>query len=261
MNLAYERTGAGADALLVHGWGLNRRVWGEFAAGLVDMRVTRVDLPGHGHSSPVTHGTWEAIADALAARCPRPAVVIGWSLGALAAMALASRHPDRVTALVLFGATPRFVQGPDWDCAVPAALLRQFGNDLAHDPRRTLSRFLSLQLGEAAHERGLHKRLRALAADAASVGGLQAGLKLLADTDLRPLLPTIAAPTLVIHGQHDRLTPPAAGRYLAHRLSQARFYEVPAAGHAPFLSHTSLCLSSVRDFLHERIAQSCRGAG
>ena len=55
--------------------------------------------------------------------------------------------------------------------------------------------------------------------------------------DLRDALAAITVPSLVIAGEHDRITPVAAGRELASRLPSARFVEMPKAGHAPFLSH------------------------
>lgn len=263
MKLAFDRAGRGREVLLLHGWGFSRRIWGEFGAGLSSLaRVTPVDLPGHGESAAAADCTLEAIADALTELCPRPVVAIGWSLGALVALMLAKRHPERVAALVLLGATPRFMQAADWDCAVAPTLWHQFADDLARDGERTRLRFLSLQLGQAARERGLLKRLRALApAPGASPAGVQAGLTLLAHSDLRPILPAIAAPALVVHGTRDRLAPVAAGRFLAAQLPNAIFRELPGAGHAPFLSHSAWCLATVGDFLHERNAESRAQAG
>jgi len=56
-------------------------------------------------------------------------------------------------------------------------------------------------------------------------------------------------PTLVIAGEHDRLTPPGAGRELATQLPMARFRLVERSGHAPFLSHADEVLAEVLGFL------------
>ena len=59
----------------------------------------------------------------------------------------------------------------------------------------------------------------------------------------------IALPALVIAGEHDRLTPPDAGRALAAQLPSARFQLVERSGHAPFLSHPQPVLAEVLGFL------------
>lgn len=248
MKCCYERAGQGPDVLLVHGWGLHGGIWGAFAARLEETaRITRVDLPGHGRSD-ATGYTLDALADTLADLCPDPVTAVGWSLGALAVLTLAQRHPARVRGMVLLGATPRFVSASDWPCAVDATLLRRFAAELAQDYRGTLSRFLTLQLGSAAAERGLLKELRAsvLGQAAPSPAGLRAGLAILEQTDLRPILPNLDVPTLVIHGARDRLVPPAAGAYLAAALPRARLHELPHAGHAPFLSDAVECVRQTR---------------
>lgn len=248
-----EGAGQGPDVLLVHGWGTHGGVWGDFGAGLaLSARVTRVDLPGHGLSEAMPDFSLDRLADSLAQICPAPVIAIGWSLGALAVLALARRHASSVRGMVLFGATPRFVCAPDWPCAVTETLLRAFAADFERDYRATLSRFLALQLGAAHAERELLRRLRdsVLARTPSSTAGLRAGLELLVRTDLRPTLATLDVPALVVHGGRDRLTPPKAGAYLAAALPRARWHEVAQAGHAPFLSHTADCLHLTREMIH-----------
>jgi pimeloyl-[acyl-carrier protein] methyl ester esterase len=78
---------------------------------------------------------------------------------------------------------------------------------------------------------------------------LAAGLGVLREADLRDALPRIALPSLVVAGEHDRLTPPEAGRALAASLPAARFRLVERSGHAPFLSHPAEVLGEVTGFL------------
>jgi pimeloyl-[acyl-carrier protein] methyl ester esterase len=60
----------------------------------------------------------------------------------------------------------------------------------------------------------------------------------------------VTLPTLVVGGQHDRVTPPAAARALAGIMPHARHVEIPRAAHAPFLSHPEQLLAALREFLH-----------
>jgi pimeloyl-[acyl-carrier protein] methyl ester esterase len=70
-----------------------------------------------------------------------------------------------------------------------------------------------------------------------SSADLEAGLRYLAAADLRAELARIALPTIVLHGDADRVIPPAAGRLLAESLPAARHVAIRGAGHALPLSH------------------------
>lgn len=265
-----ESLGDGPTVVLVHGWGLHGGVWRDLAARLArSFRVLIPDLPGHGRSRGAhTSASLTGLADDLSRRLTEPAIWIGWSLGAFVALAAARNRPQAVSRLALIGATPRFVQAPDWPCAMPPATLAQFARDLESDYRGTLMRFLSLQMGSgdvqgrtsaasagsARAAEAAPAAVRALRATLLEHGepdpvALQIGLQWLANTDLRADLPAIAAPALVIHGSHDRLAPPPAARFLAERLPAARLALMPSAGHAPFLSHADATWNVLQEFL------------
>jgi pimeloyl-[acyl-carrier protein] methyl ester esterase len=248
-----ETQGTGRDVVLVHGWGLHGGVWHDLATRLAaGHRVSVPDLPGHGRSPPVDEAfTLERLAESLARRVAAPAAWIGWSLGAWVALTAARKFPETVSRLVLIGATPRFIQDRDWPHAVAADTLDGFARELETDYDGTLQRFLSLQAGTGETGRATVRRLRAAFArhSAPTVPALRAGLRLLAETDLRPQLGEINAPALVVHGGRDRLTPPGAGAYLAAHLPDARLVTIPGAGHAPFLSHPEPTWQALADFL------------
>jgi pimeloyl-[acyl-carrier protein] methyl ester esterase len=249
MMIWHERQGSGPDLVLVHGWGLHGGIWGDLPARLAQhFRVTTLDLPGHGRSrTPGVSLTLDAITDSVAELCPAPAIWLGWSLGGLVALNAALRQPHTVAQLVLVGATPKFVQAPDWPHAMPAEVFADFARSLAQDYRATLLRFLSLQAGSNESARALLKQLRAdmFAHGEPQPGALAAGLAILEQTDLRARLAEIRVPALVVYGSHDRLAPPAAGEQLAAHLPQARWLRLEGAGHAPFLSHATQLADAV----------------
>lgn len=242
-----------SELIFLHGWGLHGGVWQDVVPAFADrFRVLVPDLPGYGRSRILPPAyTLNDLVTELVSRLHAPAVWVGWSLGALVALTAALERPEAVKKLVLVAATPRFVQGPDWRCAVSTALLQDFAQEFAADYARTLQRFISLQLGVGTHGQALLRRLRPLllAHGAPPLQVLQAGLTLLRDTDLRSRLVEVAAPALVVQGGRDRLVPPAAAEYLARHLPQAQLHIVADAGHAPFLSHTSEFLQQVSAFL------------
>jgi pimeloyl-[acyl-carrier protein] methyl ester esterase len=246
--------GAGPDLVLLHGWALHGGMWGPWLDDLErHARLHVLDLPGHGHSPwpPGAHDLGD-LAAAVFPHVPSGAAVLGWSLGGMLALELARRHPRHLRALLLVATTPKFVAGPDWDHGLPAGVLADFSRGLEHDYRRTVQSFLALQT--RGDERA-QATLRLLRARLAAHGepdrrGLAAGLDILRDADLRDALPHVALPALVVAGEHDRLTPPEAGRELAARLPLARFHLVGRSGHAPFLSHPDEVLGEVAAFLN-----------
>lgn len=247
-------SGEGRPIVLLHGWGLNGAVWQDLAAALAeDACVCVPDLPGHGRSARLALEGLTETGSTLLGHVQQPAVWIGWSFGALVALALASRWPECVRKLVLIGTNPRFVQGPDWPAAVAMDVFTQFAHDLGRDYAGTLQRFLSLQLGTGPAARPALRRLReaVFAHGLPAPDALASGLRLLAGTDLRGDVPAIRAPALIVHGGRDTLAPLAAGTWLAAALPQARLMSIPDAGHAPFLSHPAVVAAAIREFIHE----------
>ena len=256
-----EVRGSGPTLALLHGWGLNLRVWDGLAAALCDrFRMVAVDLPGHGRSpwlpersslAAQAQQVHEAVAAIAGTYC-----LLGWSLGGQIALQLAAAQPIPAAAierLVLIAATPRLGAAPDWPHGAPPERLAEQSLGLRTDYRRTVGDFLELQVrGSVGGEAALAQLRAALFAHGeARPEALTRGLELLRDTDLRPLLGGIARPALVIAGQYDRVTLPAASRSLAQRLTDGRYVEIRRAAHAPFLSHLPQVSTLIADFLRQ----------
>src|SRR5699024_6741530 len=84
-----------------------------------------------------------------------------------------------------------------------------------------------------------------------------AGLR--AEVDVRPLLPALEVPTLVVHRAGDQAVPVAAGRYLAERIQGARYLELPGSDHLPWVGEADPLLTAVEDFLTALLSPA--GAG
>ncbi|KPK12221.1 MAG: hypothetical protein AMJ68_02565 [Acidithiobacillales bacterium SG8_45] len=253
-SLYYEQSGTGPDLILLHGWGLHGGAFRGLMDALSDeFCVTAIDLPGFGRS-PAGSETMslDDTADSIANLIAKPAVWLGWSLGGLVAMRLATRHRDLVRGMVLVAATPRFVQASDWSSGMAPETFSSFADGLSDDYRATLKRFVSLQTDSGSASRELIRQLReeVFKHGEPNVESLAAGLELLRNTDLRQSLSETKVPALLIHGDQDRLTPAAASEYLAQTLPGAEMLLVKGAGHAPFVSHTDSVAASIRGFIH-----------
>jgi pimeloyl-[acyl-carrier protein] methyl ester esterase len=260
-SLYMETVGQGPDLVLLHGWGLHGGVWDTLMPRLTPhLRVTRVDLPGHGRSRqlPMPPTLAELTLQVMAGIAPG-AVLLGWSLGGLVAQEAALEMPQRLRGLILANTTPRFVAADDWSCAMPPEQLREFAAGLAQDYKETLQHFLSLQVrGDESARASLRELRESLFAHGEpDTASLATGLSLLRDSDLRARLRQLSVPTLVLAGGYDRLTPAAAGEYLAQHIPGARFELFPKSAHAPFISHGEAFAAAVLHFvqgLHEEAA-------
>lgn len=238
----------------LHGWGLNRHVFDGLRARWAGT-VLALDLPGHGGCAMAggVANTLDAWVDVLLPQLPSRCVLLGWSLGGQLALRLAQREPARIERLVLVATTPRFVAGADWLPGMAPAALQRFADGLARDWQATLAEFLQLQVRGS---RDAAEALAQLQQVVAAQGGadpqaLAAGLQILRDSDLRSAAATVTLPTLVLSGQHDRVTHPDAGAWLANALPRARYVQIARAGHAPFISHQDDFCAHLADFLAE----------
>jgi pimeloyl-[acyl-carrier protein] methyl ester esterase len=258
--LRAEVAGLGPDLVLVHGWGMHSGVWQEWARRLGgSFRVTAIDLPGHGDSGWTGQPQLEAWAAQVLQAAPRRAWWVGWSLGGLVALAAASRAPERLRAVVLLAATPRFVVSPDWTSAVRAGVFRQFVRQLTQDADRTLSRFLALQVRGTEGGNETLRRLRSALnrRPGAEEAALRIGLEFLEHTDLRKAMQLPGVPVYWLLGERDPLIP-ARVRDAFPELTSA---VIRGAGHAPFLSHPEPCTRQLHRWLLQDEEGSQNAAG
>lgn len=227
------------ELVLIPGWGCDARVWQPL------VRLLEKDFRIH------------SAGDDL----PANAVLCGWSLGALTALQWALNQPEKIARLVLIGATPRFVQAPDWPHGQPPGLLEEFAAAVAANPRAALRRFAAL-LNQGDHEaRRLTRELSALLDTQAPPAKLAAGLNILRDTDLRQDVSRVRQPVLLLHGANDTLMPLAAAEWLLEHLPDARLEVLPMAAHAPFLAQPERCAKLLASFAYGPTPQTFASLG
>ena len=162
------------------------------------------------------------------------AAIVGLSEGGPAALLFAASHPQRVSALALVGSYARLTRAPDYPEGVPAEELRAF-------VERTVDQWggpaaLSLWFGpNAAADAVLAEWWARLLRAGTSPRGARALLRLYEELDARAALPSISAPTLVVHGRDDVLIPAQLARAVADAIPGARHLELPGP-HLPFIA-------------------------
>jgi len=255
--LNIEQKGQGASLVLLHGWGMNAHIWGEFADILAEnFKVISVELPGHGNSSHDVVLTLDMVIEQLQKQITEPAHWLGWSLGGLFLIRLAMLMPAQVKTLSLIASSPCFVQRKHWQSAMQLNVLQQFADSLQQDTKKTLMRFIALQAMAADTGSQTLKSLKKNLSESPlpNSQSLTEGLSILRDTDLREALEKVSVPVQVLLGEHDKLVPQSLGEYVQQKLPRADLVIVKGSGHAPFISHPKLVAEKVHHFIQAQQA-------
>jgi 3-oxoadipate enol-lactonase len=190
-------------------------------------RVLRYDTRGFG-ASTVTPGpysieqlSWDLLhlLDALEIRC---AHFCGLSMGGMIGMFLGANAPKRFHNLVLCNTAAKFGTPETWNARINAV---QAGGMKAV-ASAVIERWLTPSY-RATHPAETASAVAML--ESANPEGYIANCAAVRDMDLREKLPGVQPPALVLAGLHDPVATPLDGRFLADRISGARYAEVPAA--------------------------------
>jgi len=223
--------------VLLHGWGLDCRVWEPLLPALEKhFSLTRLQLPGYPGQADVDDPLVATTVDALLDAVPEGAILLGWSLGGQLAQLMAARAPQKIKALALVATSPRFTAGDDWTAGQPPSLLATFSGAVSMLPGPVLPRFAALINQGDSKAKDIGRQLAPLTkAPLPEKAALLRGLDWLRDLDLLALAPRLTQPALVMHGAHDPLMPLEAAQWLAQHLGQGRLEVFADAAHAPFL--------------------------
>lgn len=240
------------ELTLIHGWGVNGHIFGDFCFRLPETWVVNAPhLAGHG-GAPL-YGTFsiEQAADDLAATWDAPRFVLGWSLGSQIALHLAHRHPEKVRGLILMSGFAKLRATDDYPQGVSNALLAKMLGLFQQNYAQYVQQFLQLQVLNTPEKKPLIEQILPDLVKNGAPQALQAALNALEAADARTLLPEIRQPSLVICGNKDGVTPLRMSEYLAQHLSNARLYVIDKAAHAPFFSHDEQCVALLCTFVQE----------
>ncbi len=173
------------------------------------------------------HGNLPEMAAALLAEHAGPLILAGCSMGGMVALHAALRAPQRVRGLALLGSTAR-ADTPEL-IALRTQACALFAAGRMDEVLRANVLFAFHPLGAA--RPGLVDDYLAMIRRAGADQLIAQNRAVMARPDLRPDLPRIACPTLVLCGEADGLTPPEVSREMAALIPGARIEIVPGAGH------------------------------
>jgi class 3 adenylate cyclase len=162
----------------------------------------------------------------------------------------AATHPDRVTALALYGAMGRTTEAPDYPWASPAEALRESAAEfIAPYWGQQAEGMVELFAPSLADDPQTVEFTARMERSAASPAMIQQIFDMFLDIDVRAVLPTIHVPTLVLHRRGDRVVNRRAGEELAAQIPGARYVELAGIDHLPWAGDAEAVLGEIEEFL------------
>ncbi|EHR61460.1 alpha/beta fold hydrolase [Saccharomonospora cyanea] len=246
----YEVDGTGPGLALVHGIGGDAdKVFAHVTDHFSGSRtVVRPNFSGSGGTTddggPLSiELISEQVTAAVRAAVDGPVDVLGFSLGAVAAAAVAARHPDLVRRLVL-------VAGWSHTAGPRNRFYFQTWRRLLHTDRELLKRFTALTgYSAAVLDHFGHDGLAHFLSDPWPPEGIARQIDLGLDVDIRPLLPTIQVPTLIVGFGRDAMVPVEESRRLHEAIARSELAEIPDQGHMDWFVRPEPLLRLVDGFL------------
>jgi pimeloyl-ACP methyl ester carboxylesterase len=214
-------------------------------------RLIMFDKRGTGLSDRVAVATLEERMDDLRAVMDdvgsQRAVVFGSSEGGALSVLFTTTYPDRVSALVLYGAYPRLAWAPDYPEGIPeeasAGLVQHIEENWGRG--QVFLYTLAQNRVDDPAWRKAHARWERLSA---SPGAAVAIMQMIFQIDVRHLLSAIRVPTLVVHRTAD-MAHAVGSRYMGAHIPGAKVIELPGSDYFPYLGDQDAIIDEIEEFL------------
>jgi predicted ATPase/pimeloyl-ACP methyl ester carboxylesterase len=264
VSIAYQIVGAGSlDLVFVMGWVSHLdSYWQEpgFARFLRRLasfaRVILFDKRGTGLSDrsvglPTLEQRMDDVRAVMDAVDSKRTALVGISEGGTLCTLFAATYPERTAALVLVGCVPRLMWAPDypWGANPDERAARVAGMGANWASPAWVVADLERRAPTVAHDEQFGRWWSSYLRQSASPGAAQAVSQMNSQIDIRPVLPSVRVPTLVIHRIADRAIPVEASRYLAGHIPNAQLVELLGEDHLPFVGDQDAVLDPIEEFL------------
>jgi pimeloyl-ACP methyl ester carboxylesterase/DNA-binding winged helix-turn-helix (wHTH) protein/class 3 adenylate cyclase len=262
VNIAYQVVGSGdIDIVFVMGWVSHleyfwkHHLFASFLNRLASFsRLILFDKRGTGLSDhvpinelPTLEQRMEDVHAVMDAVESERAVLIGVSEGGPMCSLFAATYPERTAALVMIGTYAKRIRDENYPWAPTEA---------------ERDAFFEVMQNEWGGPVGIEERAPSLSDDkefrdwwatylrmGASPGAALALTKMNAEIDVREVLPSVRVPTLVIHRSGDLCLPAEGGRFVASKISGAKYVELSGVDHLPFVGNQEEILDEIEEFV------------
>lgn len=262
VNIAYQVVGKGPfDLVFVSGWVSNiEMMWEDpsharFLERLASFsRLILFDKRGTGLSDkvsvtdlPTLEQRMDDVRAVMEAVGSERAALFGHSEGGNMVVLFAATYPHRTTALVTFGCFAKRVWAPDYPWAPTPEERQKFFDDILGGWGSAVG--LDTVAPSMSNDESFVRWWASYLRRGASPSDALALAKMNTEIDIREILPTIRVPTLVMNRKDDMDARIEEGRYIASRIPNARFVELPGRDHFPWVGNSGAVLDEVQEFL------------
>jgi pimeloyl-ACP methyl ester carboxylesterase len=246
----YVERGHGSPLVLVHGFPLDSRIWDAQVEALSDRyRVIAPDLRGFGQSVSSEPFTIASLADDVHALLGSidalPCMLAGLSMGGYVALAFAKKCPGDLRAVALID-TRAEADAP----AAKEARNKMIELARTKGTKAVASEMFPKMISEqtAAHRQDVAHRLRTIMESQSPKTAEHALLAMRERADYTDDLPSIPVPVLILVGEQDAITPPAAAESMSKRIRQTTLVVIPDAGHMSPMEQPREVTAALRTF-------------
>jgi class 3 adenylate cyclase len=204
------------------------RLWSFATVVTYDQRGTGISDPVSLKELPTLEGWADDLHAVVTTAGVGPVVLVAGATSGPIAILYAATRPEQIAGLVLINTSAAMARSDDYDAGWRPETLERIVDQLERSwgTGRFLQALDPDLPFEAAQQQDLARLERQYAPPATMGALMRQGIA----TDVRAVLPVISAPTLVVHTVENRITPVAAGRYLAAHIPDARLVELPGGG-------------------------------
>lgn len=184
--------------------------------------------------------------------------ILGWSLGSLVALDIASDNLWNIKNLVLVGCTSSFIQHKEdrYNIGWNRKIVERMKFKLYKKPQETLYNFYdSMFSNEEKCKDYNNEFLQTVKNNAENqpINSLSLGLDYLIQKDLRTKLPHITIPILIIQGEDDNICPLEGAVYIKTMSKNSNIEIIKEAGHIPFFTNPNACYNIISKFTAKNI--------
>jgi sigma-B regulation protein RsbQ len=249
---------AGQVLLFAHGFGCDQNMWRHVAPHFEDrFRVILFDHVGSGHAQapydPDRYATLEGYAQDVARICTeldlQDVIFVGHSVSAMIGVLAQQRVPERFSALVLVGPSPRYLDDDDYYGGFTDPDIEELLEALSSNYLGWSSAMAPAIMGRPDRPELGQELTESFCRSDPDVAARFARATFLADN--RADLAGVSVPTLVLQCRADVIAPEPVGRYVAGAIPESTFRLLDATGHCPNLSSPDEVVTAIEDFLLE----------